>query len=139
MIFNKEDKFLLIKIFKSYLDNFDIYDDSQVIELFKIIFLKVKSKYNLSGLFEANIYVNDCYGMIIEINNLCYYKDDIDLKIKVNLDSLFLVEIASNEILDFNDVYYYNEKFYGVYNDLCDKTIIYNDVEEIISKGIKIC
>ena len=45
MIFSKEDKSVLVKIFKSYLNNFDIYDKEQIIELFKNIFVKIKKKY----------------------------------------------------------------------------------------------
>ena len=61
-------------------------------KLFKDIFLNVKEKYKLSGLFDVDIYVNEDYGMIIEIYNLCFYNDEIDVKIKFHLDSLFLVE-----------------------------------------------
>ena len=73
MVFSKEDKFLLVKIYKSYLEGFDIYDREQILELFKDIFLKVKSKYKLSGLFDVDIYINEAYGMIIEIDNICFY------------------------------------------------------------------
>ena len=90
LFFRKEDKFLLVKIFKDKLSDFDIYNKEQVVKLFKDIFLNVKEKYKLSGLFDVDIYVNEDYGMIIEIYNLCFYNDEIDVKIKFHLDSLFL-------------------------------------------------
>lgn len=139
MIFSKEDKFLLVKIFKDNLGDFDVYDKEQVTKLFKDIFIKVKDKYNLSGLFDVDIYVNDYYGMIIEINNLYFYKGEVDVKIRFHLDSVFLTEISANEILDYEDVYYYKDKFYGIYNNFSDKEVIYKDTYEIISNGIRVC
>jgi len=135
---DKDGKFILIKIYKSYLNNFDIYDKNQVIDLFKNIFIKVKKKYNLSGLFDANIYVNDDYGMIIEIYNLYFYDIESDIKIKVYLDSIFLSEIFNYEIIDYDEVYYYNDKFYGKYKEFSDKGVIYKNVDEIMNNGIKL-
>ena len=139
LFFRKEDKFLLVKIFKDKLSDFDIYNKEQVVKLFKDIFLNVKEEYKLSGLFDVDIYVNEDYGMIIEIYNLCFYNDEIDVKIKFHLDSLFLVEINSNQILDYDEVYYYNDKFYGIYKDILDNEVIYKEVDNIINDGIRIC
>lgn len=139
MIFSKEDKFLLVKIFKNKLTDFDIYDKEQIMDLFKDIFLKVKEKYKMSGLFDVDIYVNNDFGMIMEINNLCFYNGEVDVKLRFHLDSIFLMEISANEILDYEDVYYYNEKFYGNFRDFSDKEIIYKNVDLIINDGIRIC
>ena len=139
LIFSKEDKFLLVKIYKNYFEKFDVYDKEQVMELFKNIFVIVKNKYKLSGFFDASIYVNDDYGMIIEIDNLDFYKGEVDVKIKFHLDSLFLMEINSNEILDYENVYYYNEKFYSDYNINLDREVIYKDAYDIINNGIRVC
>lgn len=139
MIFCKEDKFLLVKIFKSYLKDFDIYDNDKIIELLKIIFIKVKNKYDLSGLFRCDIYVNEDYGIIIEIINLECYIGECDIKVNVHLDSIFLMEIISYEILEFEDVYYYDNKFYSKFNSSVDRKIIYKNVDDIINNGIKIC
>lgn len=139
MIFSKEDKFLLVKIFKDNLINFDVYDKEQIMDLFKDIFMKIKDKYKLSGLFDVDIYVNNEYGMIIEIYNLCFYNGEVDIKIRFHLDSIFLTEINSNELLDYEAVYYYNEKFYGEFKDFRDEDVIYKNVDLIINNGIKIC
>ena len=139
MIFSKEDRFLLIKILKNDLESFYIYDKEQIIKLFKLIFKNIKDKYDLSGLFDVYIYSNNEYGMIIEINNLCYFDNEIELKLKIQIDSLFFMEIMSNEILEFDEVYYYKDKFYSYYNDSYDRKIIYKDIDEIINNGIKIC
>lgn len=128
-----------MKIYKSYLNDFDIYNKDNIIDLFKDIFITIKDKYNLLGLFDVDIYVNDEYGLIIEINNICSYDFEIDVRINVHLDSLFLVEINSNEILDYNDIYYYNDKFYGLFKEFNDKGVIYKNTNIIINDGIKIC
>ena len=138
MIFIKEDKFILVKIFKSNLENFDIYNKEHIISLFKDIFIKVKKKYDLSGIFDVNIYVNNDYGLIIEIDNVFYNDIDCDVNIKVHLDSIFLIEISNYEILDYNDVYYYNDKFFGFFKNFSDKDIIYKNVDEIIDNGINL-
>ena len=138
MIFSKEDKFILVKIYKSYLNNFDIYDKEKIMDLFKGIFIKVKKKYNLSGLFDVYIYVNESYGMIIEIKNVYLYDNESDIKIKVHLDSVFLIEIFNHEILDYDEVYYYKDKFYGIYKNACDRNIIYKNTDIIMSNGMKI-
>ena len=129
----------MVKIYKSYLNDFDIYNKDNIIELFKDIFITIKDKYNLLGLFDVDIYVNEEYGLIIEIHNSCSYDFEIDVKINVHLDSLFLSEINSNEILDCNDVYYYNDKFYGLFKEFSDRDVIYKNTNIIINNGIKIC
>lgn len=139
LIFSKEDKFLLVKIYKSYLNNIDIYDREQVMELFKEVFIKIKDKYKLCGLFDVDVYVNDNYGMIIEINNLYFYKEEFDIKVRFHLDCIFLMEITSEEILDYEDVYYYKDKFYSFYNENRDREAIYKEVNDIINYGIKVC
>ena len=138
MIFSKEDKFILVKIYKSYLNNFDIYDKEKIMDLFKGILIKVKKKYNLSGLFDVDIYVNESYGMIIEIKNVYLYDNESDIKIKVHLDSVFLIEIFNHEILDYDEVYYYKDKFYGIYKNVCDRNIIYKNTDIIMSNGMQI-
>lgn len=128
----------MVKIYKSYLKDFDIYNKENIIDLFKNIFITIKDKYNLLGLFDVDIYANDEYGLIIEIHNICSYDFEIDLKINIHLDSLFLTEINSNEILDYNEVYYYNDKFYGFFKEFSDKNIIYKNTNVIINNGIKV-
>ena len=38
-----------------------------------------------------------------------------------------------------DEVYYYKDKFYGIYSKICDNEIFYKDVDEIINNGIKVC
>ena len=52
---------------------------------------------------------------------------------------MFLMEINSNEVLDYEDVYYYKGKFYGNYLGICDNEVFYKNTKDIIQHGIKIC
>ena len=139
MIIDKCDDIIIVKVFKEYCYDIDVYDKEYIKDFFKEIFVKLKDKYDLNGIFDVDVYVNLEYGMIIEICPICDFLDDIDMRIKFHIDSIFLVIINTNSILDYNDVYYYMGKFYGTYLGLCDSEIIYKDVDKIIKNGIKVC
>ena len=141
MIIRHCDECFVVKVLKSEIGDFNIFDIDDIKCFFKDIFKNITKNYDLHGLIDANVYVNNDYGMIVELVsiNSCFDELDIDVKIKMHLNNVFLVEIDSYYLLDYDDVYYYNDKFYGVYNDLSDGEIIYKDTEEIIDKGIKVC
>ena len=63
--------------------------------------------------------------------------EEIDIRIKMHLNSLFLVNIDCYNILDYDEVYYYDGKFYGTYLENTDSDIIYKKTEKIIKDGIK--
>lgn len=119
--------------------DFNVYDRDSIKNFFQDIFNKLKDKYHLSGLVDVDVYVNLLYGMIIEIHPICNFFDEVDMRIQIHLNSIFINEIQMNEILDYENVYYYKGKFYGVYQGLSDSEILYKDIEEILEKGIKVC
>lgn len=139
MIIDKCENIFIIKVFKEYCTDFDVYDKDSIRNFFQEIFVKLKKKYNLKGIFDVDVYVNLEYGMIIEICPVCDFLEDVDMRIKIHLGNVFLVLIDINNILDYEDVYYYKGKFYGTYFGLCDNEIIYKDVDNIINYGIKVC
>ena len=61
-----------------------------------------------------------------------------DMKIHIHLDSIFLICIDMNHLLDYEEVYYYNDKFYGTYSNICDTEVLYKDTDIIMNKGIKV-
>ena len=78
-------------------------------------------------------------------SNLEYFIKEIipvaiecDVNIRVHLDATFLSVINNYEILDYEDVYYYNDEFYGIYRDFCDKEVIYKNVDKIMNDGVKL-
>ena len=66
-------------------------------------------------------------------------EEDIDVDITIHINNNFLIEIDSNAVLDYKDVYYYNGKFYGIYLGISDNDVIYKNIDEIINNGIKVC
>ena len=139
MIIRKLDDYFLIKISKSEVGDLNIFDMDNIKSLFKIIFTKLKKKYSLHGQIDAEVYVNNNYGLIIELYLIDDFFEGIDIRIKMHLNSLFLVNIDCYNILDYDDVYYYDGKFYGTYLENTDSNIIYKKTEKIIKDGIKVC
>lgn len=139
MIIRKKDDFFLIKIYKEFMGDFDIFDKNSIKEFFQDVFQKLKQKYDISGLIDVDVYVNSSYGMIIEVHPICDYFDEVDMRIQIHLGSIFLNEIGMDELIDYEDVYYYKDKFYGIYQGINDSEVLYKDIEDIIEKGIKVC
>ena len=137
MIIQKLDDYYIVKIFKEKLGDFNPFDKSCIERLFQKILKKLLKNYSIHGLFDADIYFNRLYGMIIELREVYDYFDDIDLKIHFHLDSVFLVEI-DDDIKNLKDVYYYHGKYYKTYDKMIDSPVVYRDSEciEIMEKGI---
>lgn len=138
MLVQKLDSIFLIKISKYYLKEFDLFDKEQIQELFQQILTKIHKKYFLKGLLDVDVYVDPHYGLIIEIEPIDNYFDEIDLQIHFHLGLVFLNEVSSEDILNNKDIYYYKGKFYTFYQDYNDSQVIYKESDEILEKGIKI-
>ena len=139
MIIRKCDDYFLIKIFKDNIQNWDAFDIDSIKTVFQNIFNKLNKKYDLHGLIYAEVYVNEYYGIIIELQPIESYFDEIDIRIKMHLDTTFLVNVNSDSICEYTDIYYYKGKFYGNYVEKSDSEVFYKDTENIIEKGIKVC
>lgn len=144
MIITKEDNFFLVKILKEFIPEFNIYDKDSFMELFKSILIELEQKYQLNGLFDIDVYMHSDYGIIMEVNSLEPYFDGIDLfgemdvRIHFHIGSIFMSEVDSQDILNYEDIYYYHDKFYTIYHGLVDSNIIYKDCDKIIEEGIKV-
>lgn len=145
----KDNKIIVFLNKKLDLDkvNLDIY--------FKKLFLRIKNKYNLelNGYYDINVYIDNNYGSIIEIENedLDYYNyfNQIDMEIKVN-KTTFLYEIdyeyLDKELLSKSIVYKQNNKLYfkitdkNILNKIieCSKIIYDNRVKEIMKSSKKV-
>lgn len=130
-------------------------DKTKLENYFKRLFLKIKDRYNLklSGYYNINVYLDDYYGSIIEIENedLDYYNyfNQVDMEIKLN-KTTFLYEIdfdyINKEILEKTIVYKVNNKLYfkvkdkNIVNKIieCSKIIYNEQVKEIIKKSEKV-
>lgn len=139
VIIRKFDDYFLIKVFKNNLSAFNIFDINDIKELFKNIFQELSKRYDLHGLIDADVYINEKYGLIIEMIPIESDFDDIDMRINFHLCNCFLVNIDSSSILDYDEVYYYDGKFYGTFSTSSDSDILYKNTNEIINNGIKVC
>lgn len=139
MVVQKLENGFLVKVYKEYIDKFDFFDKDNIQELFQKILTKILEKYELKGLVDVDVYVNNEFGLIIEFQEIHSYFEDIDLQIHFHIGSVFLFEIELNDIFSYSDVYYYKGKFYGSYHGLIDSSIFYKGIDEIIEKGIKVC
>ena len=110
-------------------------DKKELENYFKKLFLGIKDKYNLklNGYYDINVYIDNYYGSIIELENeeLEYYNyfNQIDMEIKV-IKTPFLYEIdyeyLDKELLSKSIVYKQNNKLYF---KITDKTILNKIIE----------
>lgn len=105
--------------------NLDNKDDIE--KYLKKLFLIVKNRYDvdISGMFEIDIYVNDKYGIVIdifkeELEYLDYFSNQIDMQVNIIKDSIFLYEI--DNLID-NTLYKYDSKYYINIEDINDISI----------------
>lgn len=122
-------------------------DDIDINDYVKKLIRKLKNKYriNMFGFYQINIYKNSVVGMIADIikedDDIDYFNDIIDLKIKVYedadvyfvFDDYFFNEIMKIKVLD--DKYYINIKDlsyreYLTLTDFCN--YVYGDELDVI-------
>ena len=150
--------YITVYLNKEYLKKIKFDLKNNVEQQFKRLFIKIKSIYNIemSGYYEVIVYLNDIYGMIIEIekDNDDYVKlfgDTVDMKITFKFDSSIFYKLDEYKTFDIEnyDVYYYNDNFYVEIKDdinyteylklLESSTIIYGtELKKIKNHSIKV-
>lgn len=151
---------LTVYLNNKYLEkiNFDLKNNVE--QQFKKLFIKIKNKYNIemSGYYEVTVYLNDKYGMIIEIEKdddeyVKLFGDTVDMKITFKFDSSIFYKLEEYIIYKINNyfLYYYNDEFYVELTDnskydyreylklLENSSIIYgSEIKKIKNKAIKL-
>lgn len=152
MIISKiEDKNnYLIKIINKKID---IYNPKDLEEITREILKKITKKNKLKKLVILEIYPNNMYGTIVilkDYHKLIMLNNEIEVKISIHTDTPFLYKIDYFNInkLNIGNIYYYKNNFYleikeninqEEYLDILENSeVVYEDTEEIISRGIKI-
>ena len=149
---------LTVYLNNEYLEkiNFDI--NKNVEQQFKKLFTRIKNIYNIDmfGYYDVTIYINDIYGMIIDIEKdddeyIKIFGDTGDMKITFKFDSSIYYKL--DEFKTFNideyDVYFDNDNFYiEILNNnnhseylklLENSTIIYGEeLKKIKNRAFKI-
>lgn len=125
----KDDK-IIVFLNKEKTQNIDFNDEDKLEEYFKTIFSILNKKYNieLNGYYNVDIYKDNNYGIILEIENeqLDYYNyfNQIDMKINISKDNTFLYEIKyeflDNIFLKNTICYKYLDKIYLKVQDNID-------------------
>lgn len=154
MFIKLDNTHYVAKINNEKVKNIDIFDTFEVENFIKDKFITFIKKEKLKGSLELDIYIDNNYGMIIDINKIdeLYLDDEISIKIMFHLNNAFLYEIdyfIADSIKTNKNIYYYNNKFYlelidnikdiDYYKLLETSNIIYNEKGlDIIEYGIKV-
>ncbi len=138
LIISKNNDLYIVKLYKNKMQNIDIFNIDDISILFKKVLVKLKNKYDISGFCLIEVFVNEYYGMIVEIDNIDKYGKDIDVNIKFHIDSLFMNEINDYDMDRYEDCYFYKNKYYSTYKNINDSEVIYKEAYRIIKEGIKI-
>ena len=125
---------------KIYLNQID-FEDKEKLEIYFHKLLKTLKEFykiNINGYYEINVYVDNNYGVILELKKeeieyFSYYEDEVDMQLIVH-NTVFLYEIEDyfwiekelkNKIL----LYKYNKKIYMVINHNVDDILLGKIIE----------
>ncbi|MBQ7141001.1 MAG: hypothetical protein IJO32_05805 [Bacilli bacterium] len=106
---------------KEYLNKIHFKIDVDVEKEFKKLFIRLKNIYNLNlnGYYEVIVYINDLYGIIIEMEKdddeyIKIFGDTLDMKITFKFDCEILYKIENIDFIDFSkyNLYYKNNNLY---------------------------
>ena len=131
----------------------DIYNPVVLEKLTEKMLKKILKNNTLKKLIILDIYTDKNYGTIIilkDYNKLVNLIDELEVKIHIHIDSIFLYKVNNLNITKLNNknIYYYKNNFYIEVKEntnikdylplLEEEEIIYEYSDEIIDKGIKI-
>jgi len=141
-----------LNILKDNINDLNIFDYDDVKKFIFKILEKYIFKYNLLGTLYLDVYIDDYYGIIVDIKrkNFKTYDDYVEIKITFHLDNIFLYKIDYFDLLENTNIkkqriYYYKNNYYleiineintsDYFNLLEISDIYYNDNDDIIEKG----
>ena len=122
-----------LNILKDNIDDLNIFDYEDVKKFIFKILEKYIFKYNLLGTLYLDIYIDDHYGIIIDIRDnkkildnvsLKINNDGVEIKITFHLDNIFLYKIDYFDLLEITNIrnqkiYYYKNNYYlNIINDI---------------------
>lgn len=101
---------------KEYLNKIHFKIDNEVEKEFKKLFVRLKNIYNLDlkGYYEVTIYINDLYGIIIEMEKdddeyIKIFGDTLDMKITFKFDSEIFYKINNLDFFEYDKYNLYND------------------------------
>lgn len=146
------DNNLIVFLNKRSIKNVDFFNKSELERYFRDLFLDFKNVYDLdlSGSYDINVYIDDCYGVILEIisvdDNYFDYCDVVDMNIVVSKYRNFLyktdrfIKNIDSVIYSYNGSFYYELKnidFLNLGLVIENSDIIYGEDVYFIKKNAK--
>lgn len=102
-----DDDNIIVFLNKFYIKNIDFKNRDNIEKNFKNIFLKLKHVYGLDikGYYNINIYMDEVYGAVLEIEHedieyFDYFDNKVDMRINVVTDSKFLYKVKDIFMID---------------------------------------
>ena len=112
-----------------YIKELDYTSKEEIGKYIKEMLLLYKKIYNieLSGFYDANVYLNEKVGMYIEINKdkkYDFYKDEVNLKISIYYDKCFYFKTYMYEVISKYKWKFINDYYYVKVDDINSDDII---------------
>lgn len=123
-IIQKDENELVFFIQKKITNKIDFDDKNNLENYFQDFFLKLKNNYKIeiSGFYKINIYIDNCYGIIItmikeDIDYFDYFSSNIDMQINKPFKTNFLYKIEdlfyiNKTTLKKMIIYFYKDSYY---------------------------
>ena len=136
-----DDNNIIVFLNKFNIKNIDFKNRENIEKHFRNIFLKLKHIYKLDikGYYNINIYMDDYYGAVLEIEHedieyIDYFDKTIDMRVSVINDNNFLYKIKdifmiNKEIINKIDIYNFKEEYYIKIKKECNDYEIGNILE----------
>lgn len=143
-------------IYKIFLNDFeikkiDVSSEKSLERAIREVILRLRSKYNivLKGLYDVSIFIKEgffAYIVIEKINTFLFSEKDIDLRIKIILNSKFYFKTFDYDtVKSLQNVYFYNGQYYTDVSNLKNINkyiefgeVIYDNNLNIECLGLKI-
>ena len=118
-------------------DNFKIYliskknEELDLKRYVKKIIIKLKNKMNkyIEGYYNVNVYVNEIYGIVIELEktgDFDFFKDFLELNIKIYENSKMYYKFSDYfTLINKNNIYYFDNNYYIDIENLNKKELLY--------------
>lgn len=120
-VIRETDECIILFLYKSH--QLDFENPKRLQEQLKKLFLKLKYYYDIKieGFYEVNAYVDNLYGVVLEIHHeeleyLDYIDGEIEMRIEVSKEN-FLYEVGDifllpKNIVEKGNMYTYQDKYY---------------------------
>ena len=140
-----DDKYV-IYLNNLYLGSVNLDNNTNITTYVKEVLMNLNDYYHikLNGFYKVHVYINNNYGMIMDVNKISDYDDfgidNIELKVIINNNSKMYISTDNYDVIkNFNCFYIKDNKYYLNIDNLSNFTkysdffdIIYKDFDTIL-------